>query len=104
MRSAFLDFNYWRSKSGFEVDFILNGTTAIEIKGKKNVTRHDLKGLCALKEEEALENYIIVCLEDIPRRSEGIFILHMYFCENHKVANKGGVETDGKADICRMET
>ena len=34
---------YWRSTSGFEVDFILDDHTAIEVKGKENVSAHDLK-------------------------------------------------------------
>jgi uncharacterized protein len=69
-----MDLHYWRSKSGFEVDFILNGTTAIEVKGKKNITGHDQKGLRALKEEGMLKNYIIVSLEDVPRITNGIHI------------------------------
>ncbi|MFC1463159.1 ATP-binding protein, partial [Verrucomicrobiota bacterium] len=42
---------YWRSTSGFEVDFILMDTTAIEVKGKTNVNSRDLRGLRALREE-----------------------------------------------------
>lgn len=71
-----LDLNYWRTKSGFEVDFILNGTTAIEVKGKKNVTGHDQKGLRALEEEGMFKNYMIVSLEDVPRKSDGIHVKH----------------------------
>ncbi len=69
-----MDLHYWRSKSGFEVDFILNGTTAIEVKGKKNVSGHDQKGIRALKEEGMLKNYIIVSLEDVPRKTDSIHI------------------------------
>jgi len=29
------DLCYWRATSGFEVDFVINGKTAIEVKGKK---------------------------------------------------------------------
>jgi len=32
---------YWRSRSGFEVDFILGDHTAIEVKAKENVNDHD---------------------------------------------------------------
>lgn len=54
---------YWRSTSGFEVDFILNDQTAIEVKASKNISIQDLKNLNALQEEKNLKNYIIVCLE-----------------------------------------
>lgn len=69
------DLCYWRSTSGFEVDFVINGKTAIEVKGKANITRKDFKGLTAIKEEELLENYILVTLEDTPRKDGDICIL-----------------------------
>ncbi|MCG2754512.1 MAG: DUF4143 domain-containing protein, partial [Desulfobacteraceae bacterium] len=69
------DLCYWRSTSGFEVDFVVNGKTAIEVKGKANITRKDFKGLTAIKEEELLENYILVTLEDTPRKDGDICIL-----------------------------
>lgn len=66
---------YWRSTSQFEVDFILSDEVAIEVKAKTNVSPRDLKGLKALKEEKRLAQYFLVCLEDRPRRVEGIQIL-----------------------------
>ena len=69
------DLRYWRSTSGFEVDFVINGKTAVEVKGKANITGKDLKGLNAIKEEELLKNYILVSLEDTPRRDGDICIL-----------------------------
>ena len=69
------DLRYWRSTSGFEVDFILNEKTAIEVKGKANIAIKDFKGLRSLKEEEILKNYILVSLEDTPRKIDDIQIL-----------------------------
>ncbi|MBI2067334.1 MAG: ATP-binding protein [Deltaproteobacteria bacterium] len=72
------DLNYWRSQSGFEVDFILADKIAIEVKAKKNINSSDLKGLKALQEEKKLKYYILVCLNDPsikPRFSEGVHIL-----------------------------
>ncbi|NQT09975.1 MAG: ATP-binding protein [Desulfobacteraceae bacterium] len=69
------DLCYWRSTSGFEVDFVINGKTAIEVKGKANITKKDFKGLTAIKEEELLENYILVTLEDTPRKDGDICII-----------------------------
>lgn len=59
---------YWRSTSGFEVDFILGDHTAIEVKGKANVSARDLRSLRALAEERKLKRYLCVSLE--PRRRE----------------------------------
>ena len=69
------DLCYWRSVSGFEVDFILNGEIAIEAKAKTNVANHDLKGLRALREEAMLKHYLVVSLEPVPRRVDDIEIL-----------------------------
>ncbi|MFH1867851.1 MAG: AAA family ATPase [Candidatus Omnitrophota bacterium] len=78
---AFVDYNnmgslcYWRSKSGYEVDFIINDSVAVEIKAKKNVSPRDLRGIIALKEEKKLDTYIVACLEKRPRVVQGINIL-----------------------------
>jgi uncharacterized protein len=69
------DLCYWRSTSGFEVDFILNDEMAIEVKAKMNVASHDLKGIRALKEENPFKHYFIVSLETIPRSIDGIEIV-----------------------------
>jgi predicted AAA+ superfamily ATPase len=66
---------YWRSTSDFEVDFILNDRTAIEVKAKTNVSDRDLRGLRALREEGLLKHYLVVSLETTPRRVDGIQIL-----------------------------
>ncbi len=66
---------YWRSKSGYEVDFIISDSTAIEIKAKENITERDLKGINALREENKFKNYIVVCLEKSIRNIDGIQIL-----------------------------
>lgn len=69
------DLAYWRSTSGFEVDFIINDKTAVEIKAKTNITSQDYKGLRALKEEALLKSYLLVSLEDTPRKVDDIQIL-----------------------------
>lgn len=66
---------YWRSVSGFEVDFILADKTAVEVKASRTVGSYDLKGLKALSEEKGLKNYVMVCLEDKVRKIDGIEIL-----------------------------
>lgn len=79
--AAFCDYNnlrqptYWRSRSNFEVDFVFDDI-AIEVKSSANVSRGDLKGLRALKQEGLLREYILVALIDRPRiEEEGIYVL-----------------------------
>lgn len=67
--------HYWRSTSGFEVDFILDGRVAIEVKSANRITSNHLKGLRALMEEELCSEHIIVCNEERPRIEEGIKIM-----------------------------
>jgi len=66
---------FWRSLSGYEVDFILNDEIAIEVKASENVDDRDMKGLRALKEERLLKNCIVVSREKHIRKVGGITIL-----------------------------
>lgn len=67
---------YWRSRSGYEVDFVFRNQVAIEVKTTRSVDeRKDLKGLRALMEEGIFEKFIIVSREERKRRTEdGIWI------------------------------
>ncbi len=51
---------YWRTQDKKEVDFILSGEYAVEVKGKSHVTLHDLDGLRALQEEKSLKKYFLI--------------------------------------------
>jgi len=55
--------SYWRSSSGFEVDFIIGDHTAVKVKAKENISSHDIKTLQALAEEQILKRYLLVSLE-----------------------------------------
>ncbi len=68
------ELHYWRSKSGMEVDFILNNEIAIEVKAKARIGSRDLKGLKSLKEEALLKNYYVVSNEDRYRKVDDIQI------------------------------
>ncbi|MBN1962723.1 MAG: ATP-binding protein [Deltaproteobacteria bacterium] len=79
---AYIDYNsprtllhYWRSTSGFEVDFIYDERVAIEAKASKHITEKHLKGLRALAEEHQLKRFIVVCHETRPRLVDGIYIM-----------------------------
>src|SRR5881296_1740093 len=67
--------SYWRSTSGFEVDFIIGDHTAVEIKAKVNLAPQDLKSLRALREEGKLKRFICVSLEPRPRAMDGCTVL-----------------------------
>jgi len=60
--------SYWRSTSGFEVDFIIGEHTAIEVKAKENLSASDLKPLRMLAEEKMLKHYLCVSLEPRMRK------------------------------------
>lgn len=66
--------SYWRSTSGFEVDFIIGDHTAVEVKAKENVSSQDVKSLIALAEEKGLKRYICVSLEPRMRKFQGVTV------------------------------
>lgn len=69
------DFTYWRSKSMFEVDFILEDRIAIEVKAKDQISGRELKGLKALREENQIERYVVIAMTERKRIVDGIEII-----------------------------
>jgi len=61
------ELRYWRTTSGFEVDFVLGDHLAIEVKSAARVTERDTRGLLAIQEEKKFRHCILVCLEPRPR-------------------------------------
>lgn len=75
-RDPDLELSYWRTSTGHEVDFILGEMrAAVEVKGSARVHEGDLRGLTALAEDARVRNRIVVCLEPMPRKLEGVEIL-----------------------------
>jgi len=79
---AYLDYRfpgtaltYWRSTSGFEVDFLVGGKIAIEVKAAEIIHDRHMKGLKALQEEGMIERSIVVCREARPRKKGEVEIL-----------------------------
>jgi len=66
---------YWRSTSGYEVDFIIGDHTAIEVKAKQNIAPADIRPLRALAEEKKLKRYLCVSLEPRMRKIEEVTVL-----------------------------
>ncbi len=71
---AYLSYNrihkpltFWRSRSQFEVDFLIGNSIAIEVKATKKVTDKHLKGLRALAEENIFKSYYLVSEDPVTR-------------------------------------
>ncbi|OFZ51807.1 MAG: hypothetical protein A2381_00700 [Bdellovibrionales bacterium RIFOXYB1_FULL_37_110] len=79
---AYLSYNnkreqlyYWRTKNGFEVDFIIGTKAAIEVKASSRISDSELKNLKALREEKLIEKYFVISQEPFRRTVDGITIL-----------------------------
>jgi len=68
--------NFWRTKTGLEIDFILaRGEIAIEIKGANRIDKRDLNALAAFAEEYSPRRNLVVCNEKEKRLHGKIEIL-----------------------------
>ncbi len=68
--------NFWRTKTGLEIDFILaRGEIAIEIKGANRIDKRDLNALAAFAEEYSPKRNFVVCNEKEKRLHGKIEIL-----------------------------
>jgi predicted AAA+ superfamily ATPase len=73
-----LDFkiNFWRTKTGLEVDFILgDGDVAIEVKSSDRVDPRELYPLTVFREEFGVSSSIVVCNEKTARIHQNIRIV-----------------------------
>lgn len=73
----FYPISYWRTASGFEVDFILGDhDIAIEVKSTELANSMHLRGLRRFKEEYRVKRSLLVSMDSKPRQTEdGIEIL-----------------------------
>ena len=70
------EINFWRTKSGLEVDFVLGtGEVAIEVKGTDRVDKRDLRSLKAFAEEYSPRQALVVCNEKAERIHDKVRIL-----------------------------
>jgi predicted AAA+ superfamily ATPase len=68
-RNPELDIRYWRTSTGFEVDFVLDEmTVAIEVKASDKIHQGHLRGLKALMAEQPVKRAILVCQENLPKK------------------------------------
>jgi predicted AAA+ superfamily ATPase len=79
-----LEISYWRTSTGYEVDFILGDMQlAIEVKGSQRVHFGHLRGVKALLEEHKVRKAIVVSLDKSPRKIAPAFevLPWQYFLE-----------------------
>jgi uncharacterized protein len=74
-RNRDLPLQYWRSTTQYEVDFVIGDRLALEVKSTTHVSNRHLAGLQALKEEQLVQRYVVVCNEPVRRHVQGIEIL-----------------------------
>ena len=68
--------NFWRTKTGLEVDFIIgSGEVAVEVKGTNRLDLKDMKPLLAFAEEYSPRMSIIVCNEKARRVHGKVLVL-----------------------------
>ncbi len=78
-----LQFSYWRSTHGYEVDFLIGRETAVEVKASQKISRRDFKGLKALEEEKIFNNYVLVSQDPINTRDNNFQALYWeHFLDN----------------------
>jgi predicted AAA+ superfamily ATPase len=74
-RKPKLALNFWRTQQGDEVDFVVGGNVAIEVKASTQVSERDFRGLERLAEERTLLRRIVVSRDARPRTVNGIDIM-----------------------------
>lgn len=66
--------NFWRTRDGQEVDFVLGGTVGIEAKSTRLATERDTRGLRRLNEAHPLRRRLVVCRDPHRRAIDGVEI------------------------------
>ncbi len=67
--------HYWKTTSGFEIDFVFDDCLGIAVNAKPRVSRRDLAGLSAALEERAIARAVVASLEPRARMLAGISIV-----------------------------
>lgn len=75
--------SYWRSKHGYEVDFIVGDTIAIEVKTCDKIHDKHLTGLQKLQEEGICSRYLCISFDKVHRKIGNIEAIYWqdFLCE-----------------------
>jgi predicted AAA+ superfamily ATPase len=66
---------FWRSTHGYEVDFLIGGRIAIEVKSTRKASLREARGLLALREEKVAKRFLFVSEDPIAAKRDGIEFL-----------------------------
>ena len=67
---------FWRSRTGYEVDFLIDEEIAIEVKSATTVSTRDLRGLQALGQENIFQRFYLVSHDVNDRKINCCYLLH----------------------------
>ncbi|MDR3605800.1 MAG: DUF4143 domain-containing protein [Oligoflexia bacterium] len=59
---------FWRDKSGYEVDLLVEGELAVEIKATRRAAERDLRGLVEFQKEKCVSRSVLVSRDPVPRK------------------------------------
>jgi predicted AAA+ superfamily ATPase len=72
---ADLPLQFWRTTAGVEVDFVIDGRVAIEVKATTLADERDTRGLRALADDRRLSRQVLVTRDAHPRRLGSVEVL-----------------------------
>jgi predicted AAA+ superfamily ATPase len=76
LKELHYEVNYWRTKTGLEVDFVLGrGEVAVEVKGSNRIEKKDMRPLIAFIDEYKPRKALVVCNESEERVVDEIGIM-----------------------------
>ena len=67
---------FWRTRHGYEVDFVVGKELAIEVKATNAVSRRDLKGLRAFAQEGICKKFYLVSQDSINKKYDTFHAVH----------------------------
>lgn len=70
------ELTFWRTRHGYEVDFLIGSELAIEVKASKSISPRDLKGLRTLAEEGICQKFYLVSQDSLNKKYGQFHALH----------------------------
>ena len=67
---------FWRTRHGYEVDFVVGKELAVEVKAAKAVSRRDLKGLRAFAQEGICKKFYLVSQDRLDKKYDNFYAVH----------------------------
>lgn len=67
---------FWRTRHGYEVDFVVGTELAVEVKAANAVSRRDLKGLRAFSQEGICKKFYLVSQDRLDKKYDSFYAVH----------------------------